>query len=123
QNDVTVELTKDPLKLETQVVTGVATSISSRNAANAVAVVNSDQINEVPAPTLETALQSKIPGATIEQNNGGAPGGGLQIQIRGITSIEADASPLYVVDGVIVNNQTVNSGLDAITGANDNHVF
>ncbi|HZS61611.1 MAG TPA: SusC/RagA family TonB-linked outer membrane protein [Gemmatimonadaceae bacterium] len=117
QNDITVELTKDPLKLETQVVTGVATSISSRNAANAVAVVNSDQINEVPAPTLENALQSKIPGATIEQNNGGAPGGGLQIQIRGITSIEADASPLYVVDGVLVNNETTNSGANAISQA------
>ena len=117
QNDVTIELTKDPLKLETQVVTGVATTISSRNAANAVAVVNSDQINEVPAPTLENALQSKIPGAIVEQNNGGAPGGGLQVQIRGITSIEADASPLYVVDGVIVNNETTNNGANAISQA------
>jgi TonB-linked SusC/RagA family outer membrane protein len=117
QTDVTVELSKDPLKLETQVVTGVATTISSRNAANAVAVVSSDQISEVPAPTLENALQSKIPGAIIEQNNGGAPGGGLQIQIRGITSIEADASPLYVIDGVIVNNETTNNGANAISQA------
>jgi TonB-linked SusC/RagA family outer membrane protein len=117
ETTVSVELTKDPLKLETQVVTGVATTISSRNAANAVAVVNADQISEVPAPTLENALQSKIPGAIIEQNNGGAPGGGLQIQIRGITSIEADASPLYVIDGVIVNNETTNNGLNAITQA------
>ncbi len=117
QTDITVELTKDPLKLETQVVTGVATTISSRNAANAVAVVNADQITSVPSPTLENALQAKIPGATIEQNNGGAPGGGLQIQIRGITSIEAAASPLYVIDGVIVNNETTNSGLNAITQA------
>jgi TonB-linked SusC/RagA family outer membrane protein len=123
ETDVSVSLARDVLELETQVVTGVATTISSQNAANAVSVVNADQINRVPAPTLENALQAKIPGAIIEQNNGGAPGGGMQIQIRGITSIEANASPLYVIDGVILDNQTVNSGLDAITGANDNHIY
>ncbi len=121
--EVTVTLTKDVLQLETQVVTGVATTISSQNSANAVAVVNTDEINRVPSPTLENALQAKIPGAIIETNNGGAPGGGLQIQIRGITSIEANASPLYVIDGVILDNQTINSGADAITGANDNHIY
>jgi len=112
---VTIALTKDVLRLDAEIVTGVATTISSRNAANAVAVVNADQIAGTPAPTLENAIQGKIPGALIEQNNGGAPGGGLQIQIRGITSIESTASPLYVVDGVIVNNQTVNSGANAVT--------
>jgi hypothetical protein len=72
---LTIALSRDVLHLETQVVTGVATTISSRNAANAVAVVSGDQIQDVPAPTLENALQGKIPGALIEQNNGGAPGG------------------------------------------------
>jgi TonB-linked SusC/RagA family outer membrane protein len=117
ESDVTIRLTKDPLRLETEVVTGVATSISSANAANAVTVLSADQINAAPAPTLENALQSKIPGALVEQNNGSAPGGGLQVQIRGITSIEADASPLYVIDGVIVNNETTNNALNAVTQA------
>jgi TonB-dependent starch-binding outer membrane protein SusC len=118
QTDVTVTLVKDVLQLEAQVVTGVATSISSRNAANAVSVVNSETLNQAPAPTIENALQGKIPGAVIQQNNGGAPGGGMQVQIRGITSIFANAFPLYVVDGVIVNNETVNSGLNTISQAN-----
>ena len=39
----------------------------------------------------------------------------MQVQIRGITSMIANAYPLYVVDGVIVNNETVNSGLNTIT--------
>ena len=90
QGEVTVALTKDVLELEATVVTGTATSISSRNAANAVTVLNADQINQVPAPTIENALQGKVPGAIIQQNNGGAPGGGLQIQIRGVTSINSD---------------------------------
>jgi TonB-linked SusC/RagA family outer membrane protein len=117
ETSITIALAKEVFHLDAEIVTGVATTISSRNAANAVAVLSADQINQTPTPTLESALQAKIPGALVEQNNGGAPGGGLQIQIRGITSIEADAAPLYVIDGVIVNNATVNSGINAVTEA------
>jgi TonB-linked SusC/RagA family outer membrane protein len=115
QSDVTVSLTRDILELQQQVVTGVTTSVASENAANDVAVVTSANLNRAPAPTVENALQGKVPGAVIQQNNGGDPGGGMQVQIRGITSLFANAYPLYVVDGVIVNNETVNSGLNTIT--------
>jgi TonB-dependent starch-binding outer membrane protein SusC len=121
KSDYTIELQKDVLRLEAQVVTGVATTVSTQNAANAVAAVNTQEINEVPAPTVENSIQGQVPGAIIEQNNGGAPGGGMQVQIRGITSINANAEPLYVVDGVMVNNETINSGMQALTlatGAN-----
>jgi TonB-linked SusC/RagA family outer membrane protein len=122
QADVTVGLIKDVLELEATVVTGTATTISSRNAANAVTVLNADQVNQVPATTLEDAMQGKIPGAIIQQNNGGAPGGGMQIQIRGVTSINSDASALYVIDGVPINNNHINTGANAITGAGDNTI-
>jgi hypothetical protein len=82
QNDVTISLTRDVLKLDAEVITGVATTISSKNSANDVAVLNADQISSVPAPTIENALQGKIAGAVIQQNNGGAPGGGMQVQLR-----------------------------------------
>jgi TonB-linked SusC/RagA family outer membrane protein len=114
KTDYTIVLAKDVLRLETQVVTGVATSVASQNAANAVSVVNTQDINQVPAPTMENSLQGKIPGAVIQQNNGGAPGGGLQIQVRGVTSINGNASPLYVVDGIVVNNEVVEAGDNAI---------
>lgn len=117
QTDYTILMHQDVLHLQTQVITGVATSVSSQNAANAVAVVSGDQLNQAPTPTIENALQGKVPGALISQNNGGAPGGGLQVQIRGVTSINGNASPLYVVDGVVVNNETVNGGINAVTNA------
>ncbi len=117
QTDYTVALHQDVLHLEAQVVTGVATTVSSQNAANAISVVDGQQLNDVPTPTLENALQGQIPGALVSQNNGGAPGGGLQVQIRGITTLYANGSPLYVVDGVIVDNETVFSGTGAITYA------
>jgi TonB-dependent starch-binding outer membrane protein SusC len=109
-----IALKHDVLRLQAEVVTGVATTVASQNAANAVSVVNTQDINEVPAPTVENAIQGRIPGAVIETNNSGAPGGGLQIQVRGITSINGNALPLYVIDGVVVNNETINAGDNAI---------
>ena len=115
-NDVSVTLTQDVLELEKQVITGTVTSVSSRNAANAVAVVSGEQLNRAPTPTIENALQGKIAGAIITTNSG-APGGGAQVQLRGVTSIGSNSSPLYVVDGVVVSNAAISSGLTTITQA------
>ena len=115
-NQIDIRLVKDVLELERQVVTGTTTSISSVNAANAVASVSGEQLNKAPTPTIENALQGKIPGAVISQNSG-APGGGMQVQLRGTTSINANSSPLYVVDGVIVSNAVILNGMNSITTA------
>jgi TonB-linked SusC/RagA family outer membrane protein len=115
-SDVAVSLAQDVLQLEQQVVTGTATSVASQNAANAVAVVSGEQLNRAPTPTIENALQGKIAGAVITTNSG-APGGGAQVQLRGVTSIGSNSSPLYVVDGVIVSNDAISSGLTTITQA------
>lgn len=111
-----IRLEKDVLQLETQVITGQSTTVSSTNVANAVTVVTSAEVNRVPQPTVENALQGKIPGAVITQNSG-APGGGVQVQIRGSNTVNGAYAPLYVVDGVIVNNSAIQTGLNSITGA------
>jgi len=117
QAEYTITLERDVLRLEAEVVTGVATSVSTKSSANDVAVVTAAAVNEVPAPTIENAIQGQVPGAQISQNNGGAPGGGMQVQIRGITSINANASPLYVLDGVVIDNDIQEPGNNAITFA------
>ena len=114
--DVDVSLARDVLQLETQVVTGTATTVSSINAANAVTVVSSERLNRVPAQTIDQALAGKVPGALITQNSG-APGGGTQIQLRGISTINAGFQPLYVIDGVIVDNSSISNGLNVISQA------
>jgi TonB-dependent starch-binding outer membrane protein SusC len=116
QNEVNVSLARDVLQLEAQVVTGTATVVSSQNAANAVSVVSAEELTKVAAPTVDNALQGKVAGAIISQNSG-APGGGTQVQLRGVSTILGNYSPLYVVDGVIVNNSTINGGLNVISGA------
>src|SRR5438876_8176957 len=116
QSSVTVALDEDPFKLEAVVVTGQSTTLERRNATTAPVQVSSDEINRAPAEALEQALQGKVPGAMISMNSG-APGGGGQIQIRGITSILGAGQPLFVVDGVIISNDAISDGANSITGA------
>ena len=113
---VIVLLLQDPLMLDEMVVTGTATTVSRRNLANAVATVNAEQLAKVPAATFERQLMGKIAGADIQANNG-APGGGMQINLRGVTSIIGQSTPLFVVDGVIVSNDEFDSGTNVITRA------
>jgi TonB-linked SusC/RagA family outer membrane protein len=111
---VTVVMRKDVLKLDQIVVTGQATGISRRNLANSVATVDAEQLTKVPAPSIETALQAKIAGAQIQQNTG-APGGGNRIRLRGTSSILGNATPLYVVDGVITSDVAIAPATNKVT--------
>ena len=112
-SELSVTLQRDVLQLEKTVVTGAATSVASANAAQDVAVVTSEQLNRVPTPTVENALQGKIAGAQISQNSG-APGGGIQVRLRGVTSIFGSSDPLYVIDGVLMSNDVIQSGINAV---------
>ncbi|GLC25722.1 SusC/RagA family TonB-linked outer membrane protein [Roseisolibacter agri] len=117
QSEISVALERDVLQLETAVVTGTATSVSRLNAANAVATVSAEQlVGRAPAQSVDNALQGKVAGAIISTNSG-APGGGSQVQLRGVSSINAASTPLYVVDGVLVSNQAFGNGLNSLTTA------
>src|SRR5205814_7485160 len=121
QTSVDLALERDVLRLEAVVVTGEATRLERRNAPTAVSVLTSDQLNAVPAQAPEQALQGKVPGALINMNSG-APGGGGQIQIRGVTTILGNGEPLYVVDGVVVSNAQIQPGTNTITAAGNRNV-
>jgi TonB-linked SusC/RagA family outer membrane protein len=64
----------------------------------------------------DRALQGRVPGAYIQQNSG-APGGGTQIQIRGSNTVVGSADPLFVVDGVLVSDAAISSGLFTVTSS------
>ncbi len=113
---VTIALPRDVLRLDEMVVTGQATGVERQNLPNAVATVTADELQRAPAQTLEGALQGKVPGAYI-QANGGAPGGGLQVNLRGISTINAGSDPLFIVDGVVVSNSSIANGQNAVTAA------
>lgn len=111
-----VQLEQDVFNLEAVVVTGQQTGIERRNAAISTTVVTGADVTSAPAPALDRALQGRVPGAYIQQNSG-APGGGTQVQIRGNNTVVGSADPLYVVDGVIISNASISTGLFSITAS------
>ena len=113
---IDVQLAEDVLGLDEVVVTGLATSVKRRNLANSVGTISESDLVPVPAQTLERALSGKIAGLSVSQNSG-APGGGLNVNLRGTSTITGSTQPLYVVDGVILDNSDIQSGLDFVTEA------
>jgi TonB-linked SusC/RagA family outer membrane protein len=116
QSSADVALDPDVFKLEEIVITGQVTGVERQNLPNAVATVSASELNRAPAQTLESALQGKIPGAYIQANSG-APGGGYQLNLRGVSTINASVDPLYVVDGIVVSNAAIPNGQNAVSCA------
>jgi len=86
------------------------------NLVNGASTVRGEDVNRVTADTIENALQGKLAGANIQENSG-APGGGVQMKLRGVSTINGTNDVLFVVDGVIVSNSAIPNGLTAVTGA------
>ena len=102
--------------LDEIVVSGLATSIKRKNLANAVATVSASELTgTTPPKTLDGALAGKFTGAVVTANSG-APGGGMSIKFRGVTSINGNSQPLYIIDGVYLDNSSISSGgLNAVS--------
>lgn len=121
QSEVRIALQRDVLQLEELVVSGRATSVQRRNLANAVATLNEEEVSDVPSASIEQQLYGQMAGVDV-QSNSGAPGGGLQVTLRGVTTVIGEHKPLYVVDGVIVSNATIPNGIHTITESSTNPV-
>jgi TonB-dependent starch-binding outer membrane protein SusC len=98
------------------VIEGRAPVIVKTNLANGASVIDDKELNRVSSQHLDAAMTAKVSGSNL-QSNSGAPGGGAQLRLRGISTINGQASPLYVVDGVIISNVSIASGANAITAA------
>ncbi|THD69453.1 SusC/RagA family TonB-linked outer membrane protein [Robertkochia marina] len=113
-----VALNIEATGLEEVVVTGLGSSVKRANLANAVSTVSSEELVGTTAqPTLDGALYGKLTGVNIVSASG-APGGGIAMRLRGISSINGNNQPLYIIDGVYVNNAEIPSGLRFASGAN-----
>lgn len=78
---------------------GTGLNIAERNRTTAVSSINAKELEEMQAPTIDQALQGRLPGLDIVATSGD-PGTGMQMRIRGTSSINAGTDPLIVVDGM-----------------------
>ncbi|HEX8349318.1 MAG TPA: carboxypeptidase-like regulatory domain-containing protein, partial [Hymenobacter sp.] len=106
----TIGLAADVKQLDEVVVSGLATTVKRSNLANAITTVSAKELIGSTRPvTVDAALNGKIVGANIAQTSG-APGGGVSIQLRGISTLTGSASPLYIIDGVYAVNDAIGNG-------------
>lgn len=104
---VNSSLVEDVLGLDEVVVTGQVQGTTRRQLGNASSIITAKQLQRSGSTNVLSALQGKVAGAQITQNSGDA-GGSISVRLRGISTIYGSAEPLYVVDGVVVSNATVN---------------
>ncbi len=116
--NLVITLEEDIARLDEVIVTGLASGVKRSNAGNAVTTISGEELmGTTTAQTLDNALYGKIPGVTMNAN-GGAPGGGINVQLRGVSTLGAGASqPLYIVDGVYIDNSTIRNGRTQVNGA------
>ena len=97
-------LSVSAINLSEVVVTGTASPTERRRVGASIATVDSTIISRAQSLTVDQALQGKIAGAQISQNSGGPGGGGISVRLRGTNSFISGSDPLYIIDGVIVDN-------------------
>jgi TonB-linked SusC/RagA family outer membrane protein len=104
---VDIKMEADVSMLDEVVVTALGQTQEKRALGYAVQSIKADEIRESGNPNMVGALQGKVAGAVIT-GSGGAPGAGVNIILRGITSLSgsADNQPLFVIDGIIISNAT-----------------
>jgi TonB-linked SusC/RagA family outer membrane protein len=102
-----VTLGNDALNLSEVVVLGSSVAQERKQLGNAMTTVRADQLSRAGTGDAIQALQGKVAGAQISQNSGD-PAGGISVRLRGAKSLLGSSEPLYVIDGVIANNSTIN---------------
>ncbi|MEO6721457.1 MAG: TonB-dependent receptor [Ferruginibacter sp.] len=96
--------------LEEVVVVGYGTKIK-RDITSSISRVTSKDFNNLPLPSFEQALQGRASGVFINSGSGKL-GQGLNIRVRGISSISANQQPFVVVDGVPIVSQSLGSSTE-----------
>lgn len=103
-NTIDVALEPDATVLGEVIVTGYGTQ-PKREVTGAVSSVKGEEIQNLPLQSFDRALQGRAAGVQVRSSNG-LPGGAVNIRIRGVGSINAGNEPLFIVDGVQLNNQS-----------------
>ena len=95
-----------PGGLDEVVVVGYGTQ-AKKVVTGAISSVKAKDLENVPSNRIEQALQGRVAGVTIAQNNG-QPGSASTIRVRGITTFgDGGNNPLWVVDGVVVDQNGI----------------
>ncbi|WP_087941253.1 SusC/RagA family TonB-linked outer membrane protein [Algoriphagus faecimaris] len=111
QTVINVQLAEDAQALEEVVVVGYGTQ-KRKNLTGSISSIDQKSLKEFPVSSVEQALQGNAAGVLVSQT-GGSPGAAVSVRVRGVGSINGSVEPLYVIDGVPVENAAFGGSGDA----------
>ena len=115
QSNIDITLAEDAQALDEVVIIGYGQTTID-DATGAVAVVSAEDFNQGVISSPEQLIQGKTAGVQITQSSG-EPGAGINVRIRGTSSVRSNNNPLFVVDGMpLTGEDTSAGGADVGTG-------
>jgi TonB-linked SusC/RagA family outer membrane protein len=99
---INIQMQESINELTQVVVTGYNTT-QRKDISSSIASISPDKFKDIPVASFDQALQGQAAGVQVSQSSG-TPGGGIMVRVRGNTSISASNRPLFIVDGVPVEN-------------------
>ncbi|MFC6103490.1 SusC/RagA family TonB-linked outer membrane protein [Olivibacter domesticus] len=102
QQTLQIALKKDQVMLDEVVAIGYAT-VSRKDLTGSVSSLNDKQLKDIPINSAAEALTGRLAGVQVTTSEG-SPGANVQLKIRGGGSITQDNSPLYIIDGIQVED-------------------
>nr|WP_321357154.1 TonB-dependent receptor [uncultured Draconibacterium sp.] len=119
QATIDIVMTEETIGLEEVVAIGYGT-VKKSDLTGSVASVKSEDLNQGGISSVDQAMQGRIAGVQISQASN-EPGGGLSIRVRGASSVNASSEPLYVIDGLPIDNSEGLAGGNAALVSDNNN--
>ena len=82
--------------------------VQEKDLTGAITSIKGDDIQRIPVVGIDEALQGRAAGVTVSKSNG-QPGGGVSVRVRGPSSINSNNQPLYVIDGIPLASDDINT--------------
>ena len=121
ENVIDVQLRRTATTLNTVVVTALGQTASQRQIGTAQQSVPAAEIAQTQRESFVNALQGRVAGVQVSSTSG-TPGASTSITIRGVSSISSSNQPLMIVDGLPIDNKTMNTAV-LVADRNSNTAF
>ena len=110
QTNIILTLIEDETSLQEVTINAGYYKVKDKERTGSIAKISSQEIEKQPVSNPIAAMQGRMSGVNISQTTG-TPGGGFNIQIRGLNSLRSQGNdPLYIVDGIPYTSQSLGSG-------------
>src|SRR6266540_7401650 len=110
ENVINVQLRRVATRLNTVQVTALGQTTSARELGTSQQTIGGDDIAQTQRENFVNSLQGRIAGVDVTSTSG-VPGASSSITIRGVSSISSSNQPLMIVDGLPMDNRTLNTGV------------